>query len=197
MIDEPKGIAESSFKQRDACRGVLEELAAIAPLAYTVFVNYTVIVALFPGATSLILSWRECLPGSLRFFSKDTFTVSSFVSFHSLIVVGMFASAVFDPLPNSWLPMAASLRVVFVPLKLGCRTEYSRIPTYMPSYAYPLVIIPLLGMTEGYLASRCMVAGSRYGPWAVTALSLFLVAGNLSGSLWAFLVTYTATGSFT
>lgn len=196
-IDASKGANMADVKPRGAGRGARAELAAVAPLAYTVFLNFTITLALYPGATSLIISWRECLPGSSRFFSEDIFTLFSFVSFNAFDLIGRFAPAVVDPVPTSWLPVVASLRIVFFPLILGCRTEYSRIPVYLSSDAYPLTIIPLLGLTSGYLTSRALMAGSRYGPWAATALSLFVVAGNLCGSLLAFLVTFAITGSFT
>lgn len=174
--------------------GLRVRLAPISRYAFSVFLVFMITLALFPGATSKIVSRIECRPGRPRFFSRDTFTLFSFVSFNVFDILGRVVSSVVA-LPDAWLPTAALSRSLFLVLFLGCRSESTRTRTLFTSDAFPIVIMPLFGFTNGYVATRAMMAGSRYGPWAATAMTMSLLCGLLAGSLLSFLVLYLSTGS--
>lgn len=171
------------------------KLAPMSEFAFSVFVVFAVTLSVFPGATSQIVSSRQCQPGRARFFAADVFVLFSFVSFNAFDFLGRLAAGVAVVIPNAWLPAASLSRLVFVPLFLACRSEHSRLRTWLAADAYPLTIMPFFGFTNGYLGSLCMMAGSQKGAWAGTAMALFLVLGLFAGSVLSFLVLYVSTES--
>lgn len=177
--------------------GIRSRLAPIARYTFTVFFCLMVSLSVFPGATSGVLSSRRCEPGRSRFFAKDIFTLFSFVSYNTFDFLGRLTAGVVVLIPNRWLPTAAVVRLVFIPLILLCRSDNSRLPALLLSDIYPLTIVPALGLSNGYFTTLATIAGTRHGPWAGTAMALFTVGGCFTGSLLSFLVLYISTGSFT
>ncbi|CAN0599862.1 unnamed protein product [Laminaria digitata] len=55
--------------------------------------------------------------------------------------------------------------------------------------------MPAFAFTNGYVSSLSMMAGSQGGPWAGTAMVLFLSAGLFAGSSLSFLVLFASTKS--
>lgn len=176
--------------------GFRSKLAPVSMYGFAVFFTFLVTLAVFPGATSLIVSSRQCLPGRSRFFAPDVFVMFSFVSFNAFDFLGRLASGLSIALPARWLPMAALLRLVFVPLLLACRSDHSRFSyRWLWDDVFPLSIMPMFAFTNGYVGSLSVMAGSQKGPWASTAMVLFVSGGLLAGSLLSFLVLYATTKS--
>lgn len=175
--------------------GIRSRLAPISRYAFAVFMVFTVTLSVFPGATSEIVSSRQCKPGRSRFFAGDVFVMFSFVSFNTFDLIGRLAAGLTFALPRAWLPTASVSRLVFVPLLLACRSENSRFRNWLTADVYPLTLMPLLAITNGYVSSLSMMAGSQKGAWAGTAMVLFLSGGLLAGSLLSFLVLYASTES--
>lgn len=176
--------------------GLRSKLVPISLYGFAVFFTFLVTLAVFPGATSLIVSSRQCQPGRSRFFAPDVFVMFSFVSFNAFDFLGRLASGLSIVLPARWLPFAALLRLVFVPLLLACRSEHSRFSfRWLWDDVFPLSIMPMFAFTNGYVGSLGVMAGSQKGPWASTAMMLFLSGGLLAGSMLSFLVLYASTKS--
>lgn len=172
------------------------KLAPVSLYGFAVFITFLVTIAVFPGATSLIVSSRQCQPGRSRFFATDVFVMFSFVSFNAFDFLGRMASGLSIVLPSRWLPFAALLRLVFVPLLLACRSEHSRFSYHwLWDDVFPLSIMPMFAFTNGYVGSLSVMAGSQKGPWASMAMMLFLSGGLLAGSMLSFLVLYAGTKS--
>ena len=174
--------------------GIQSKLAPILSYGFSVFFVFMVTLSVFPGATSLIVSSRQCRPGRARFFASDVFLLFSFVSFNAFDFLGRLAAGLSVVLPAKWLPAASVCRIVFVPLFLACRSENSRFPYHwLWADAFPLSIMPIFAFTNGYFGSLSMMAGSQKGAWAGTTMVLFLSGGLLAGSLLSFLVVFAST----
>lgn len=175
--------------------GLRSRLAPISRYAFAVFMVFTVTLSVFPGATSEIVSSRQCQPGRSRFFAGDVFVMFSFVSFNAFDLLGRLTAGLARVLPYAWLPTASVSRFLFVPLLLACRSEQSRFRNWLSADFFPLVLMPLFAFTNGYLSSLSMMAGSQKGAWAGTAMVLFLNGGLLAGSLLSFVVLFASTES--
>lgn len=175
--------------------GLRSRLAPISRYAFAVFMVFAVTLSVFPGATSEIVSSRQCRPGRSRFFAGDVFVMFSFVSFNAFDLLGRLAAGLARAIPYGWLPTASVSRSVFIPLLLACRSENSRFRNWLSADAFPLVLMPLFAFTNGYVSSLSMMAGSQKGAWAGTAMVLFLNGGLLAGSLLSFVVLYASTES--
>lgn len=134
----------------------------------------------------------------------------------SFSLFGMFSA-------ERWLLPAAVCRIVFIPLLLACRTMGSSSSPSSPSEGplfmrngeelwvplradhliantlgrsdvYPLVLVPLLGFTNGFLVCLGMMGGSQKSSKAGTAMVLSLSAGLFAGSLASFLVLLLTDG---
>lgn len=185
-----------SFMGSTTARGGLRaRLAPIGRYAFAVFIVFTVTLSVFPGATSEIVSSRQCEPGRSRFFAADVFVMFSFVSFNAFDLLGRLAAGLAVVLPNVWLPTASVSRFAFVPLFLACRSENSRFRNWLSADVFPLVLMPLFAFTNGYVGSLSMMSGSQKGAWAGTAMVLFLNGGLLAGSLLSFVVLFANTKS--
>lgn len=171
------------------------KLATISSEAFAVFVVFTVTLSVFPGATSQIVSSRECQPGRSRFFASDIFVLFSFVSFSTFDFLGRIAAGLKIALPNAWLPTASLCRVFIVPLLLMCRMDHSRFRNLLTADAFPLIIMPVFAFTNGYVGSLSMMAGSQKSAWAGTAMVLFLTLGLVAGCMLSFLVLFVTTSS--
>lgn len=171
------------------------KLATISSEGFAVFVTFMVTLSVFPGATSQIVSSRECQPGRSRFFASDIFVLFSFVSFNTFDLLGRIAAGLKIALPNAWLPKASLCRVCFVPLLLMCRTDHSRFRNLLTADAFPLIIMPVFAFTNGYVGSLSMMAGSQKSAWAGTAMVLCLSLGLLAGCILSFLVLFMTTSS--
>ena len=173
---------------------IQSKLAPILPYGFSVFFAFMVTLSVYPGATSLIVSSRQCQPGRARFFASNVFVLLSFVSFNAFDFLGRLAAGLSVVLPARWLPAASVCRIVFVPLFLACRLKNSRFPYHwLWADAFPLLIMPIFAFTNGYFGSLSMMAGSRKGTWAGTTMVLFVSGGLLAGSFLSFLVVFAST----
>ena len=69
----------------------------------------------------------------------------------------------FQPTENSvWLPILCICRLIFIPGFLLCNkasTHY--IPTLFNHDGYPITLVILFGLSNGYLGTLCMMFGPR------------------------------------
>lgn len=195
-------VNESHLSRR-LTRRVKGKFKPISRYSFSVFFCFLVSISMYPAVISEIVSTQGCTAGRARFFGQDTFILFSFVSYNASDFLGRLTAGctglctVCGISPETWLPVAAVTRVVFVPLLLACRTTSSKdlmqniewLYDWMSgSDIYPLTIVPLFGFTNGFLVSLSMMGGSRKGPWAGTVMALSLNVGLFAGSLTSFLV---------
>jgi solute carrier family 29 (equilibrative nucleoside transporter), member 1/2/3 len=177
-------------------------LASVRPLAYSVCAVFAVTLAVFPSTTAKIISQSSCDPAAPR-FRRDLFTPFSFVVFNAADLGGRCLSGVqysWLQLRTGALPVCTVTRLAFVPLLLLCRVDGSRLGTLLHNDAWPILLVLLFGLSNGYLSSKCMMAGPACAPPALketagTVMVLFLSLGLLLGSLLSFLVLLISTGS--
>jgi solute carrier family 29 (equilibrative nucleoside transporter), member 1/2/3 len=177
-------------------------LSSVRPLAYSVCAVFAVTLAMFPSTTAKIRSQGTCDPAAPR-FRRDLFTPFSFVVFNAADLAGRCLSGVqysWLQLRTGALPVFTVARLAFVPPLLLCRVDGSRLGTLLHNDAWPVVLVLLFGLSNGYLSSKCMIAGPACAPPALketagTVMVLFLSLGLLLGSLLSFLVLLISTGS--
>ena len=98
---------------------------------------------------------------------------------------------------NIWIPCA--IRIIFVPLFLLCRVSDSRLPLIFKSDAFPIVIMAIFSVTNGYLSSLCMMLGPTLCDVKDTMLAgnimiLALTLGLCSGAAVSFIFVWISTG---
>jgi solute carrier family 29 (equilibrative nucleoside transporter), member 1/2/3 len=177
-------------------------LASVRPLAYSVCAVFAVTLAVFPSTTAKIRSQSSCDPAAPR-FRRDLFTPFSFVVFNAADLGGRCLSGAqysWLQLRTGALPVFTVARLALVPPLLLCRVDGSRLGTLLHNDAWPVVLVLLFGLSNGYLSSKCMMAGPACAPpvlkeTAGTVMVLFLSLGLLLGSLLSFLVLLISTGS--
>jgi solute carrier family 29 (equilibrative nucleoside transporter), member 1/2/3 len=177
-------------------------LTSVRPLAYSVCAVFAVTLAVFPSTTAKIRSQSSCDPAAPR-FRRDLFTPFAFVVFNAADLGGRCLSGVqysWLQLRKGALPVFTVARLAFIPLLLLCRVDGSRLGTLLHNDAWPIMLVLLFGLSNGYLSSKCMMAGPACAPPALketagTVMVLFLSLGLLLGSLLSFLVLLISTGS--
>ncbi|EPS27541.1 hypothetical protein PDE_02484 [Penicillium oxalicum 114-2] len=162
-------------------------------LSVAVFVCLMVTMMFFPVYTSRIVSVND--PGQSRMFDSSIFIPLAFLFWN----VGDLAGRVLVSYPGLSLAhrpkVALTLtiaRVVFVPLYLLCNVNGSG-AAVKSDFFYLVVVQLLFGVTNGYLASSCMMGASVWvaadeREAAGGFMSMMLVAGLAAGSFLSFLV---------
>ncbi|CAH1261457.1 SLC29A2 [Branchiostoma lanceolatum] len=132
--------------------------------AVSVMFTFLVTLSVFPSVSSLIESVSKS-DGS-RWTGEFFIPVTCFLFFNLSDLAGrVIAGAVQFPKEKSvLLPILVLLRTGFMPLFMFCNAqpeEFTRhLPVVFNSDAYPIVFMVLMGVSNGYLGSLCMM----YGP---------------------------------
>lgn len=167
--------------------------------ALSVIFVFTVTIGMFPSIVVLIESTQKCR-SSERFFN-DLWTPFFFLLFNVFDLCGRMSAGIIKPLftpKNIW--MASLSRAVFIPLLLLCKLSSSRLATVFTNDAWPIGIMILFSVTNGYIASLCMMFGpSMVSPkdsmLAGTIMVFCLTFGLLCGASTSFFWLYVSQGS--
>jgi len=151
---------------------------------------FVVTIGIFPAVLVLFESTQYC-DSSLRIWN-DLFIPFLFVIYNLGDFSGRNCAGYFRPLftaENIWI--LSFSRWAFVPLFIHCNISGVKEP-WFASDVFPMIFVFLLGLSNGYTTSLCMMQGPSLVP--VTRASLagnimlfMLVGGLLGGSLFSFL----------
>ena len=162
-------------------------------LALSVFICFTITMMIFPVYTSEIMSVND--PKSSRLFDPPVFTPLAFLFWNIGDLIGRLAVAS-PKLSLAHRPQMAFIlaiaRLGFIPLYIFCNVN-GRGAVVKSDFFYLFVVQLFFGMTNGYLASSCMMGASYWvsGDEREVAggfMSMMLVGGLAAGSLLSFLV---------
>eukprot|EP00755_Sulcionema_specki_P021052 Sspe_Gene.12935::Locus_4432_Transcript_1_1_Confidence_1.000_Length_1681::g.12935::m.12935 len=159
----------------------IKEIAkVVAPMAFTVWLDFVITIGVYPGVVSEI-------PSDL---GGGWFTVWLILVFNLGDVIGRSLPRAYQ-MPRRSLVVFGICRLVFVPLFIFCVD-----PRFLKSPAFPIVLVALVAMTNGYTASMSMMYGSDsplLGPaereTAGAMMSLMLLSGITGGSYLGLLIT--------
>lgn len=172
------GVTE--FEAHDAVE-ILPVVKQIWPMMFSCTLTFFITLTVFPGVGVAVNP------------NDDWFGVIIVFLFNFGDTIGRFGSN----LPKIWLPrrlvpIAATCRLIVVPLFIICIT-----PRWIPGNVFPMILMFLTGVSNGFIGSMSLV----YGPQtpalksdgeralAGNSMSLALLGGCSSGSLLALLVT--------
>lgn len=162
-------------------------------LSLSVFLCFTVTMMFFPVFTTEIMS--VTVPATSRLFDPSVFIPLALLMWNVGDFIGRTAVAI-PSLSLSHRPWIAFLfsiaRVGFGPLYLLCNVN-GRGAIVRSDFFYLFIVQLLFGVTNGYLASSCMMGASHWvsrdeREAAGGFMSLMLVGGLAAGSLLSFLV---------
>eukprot|EP00981_Chlorochromonas_danica_P010864 scaffold3486_cov185-Ochromonas_danica.AAC.11 len=167
--------------------------------AVSVWFTFSVTIGLFPSLTVFIESTENC-KSSNRFYN-DLFTPFMFLLFNLFDFIGRVSAGVFRNVfttKNIW--MAPVARTVFFPLFLLCNITDSKLPVVFNNDAFPFLFMIFMAITNGYVASTCMMMGpslvSNNETGLVGTIMVFcLTSGLLTGACISFLTVYISQGS--
>lgn len=168
--------------------------------AASVMLTFTITIGIFPALTVLMESKDKC-KSSERFYN-DLFVPFQFLLFNLFDFIGRVAAGSLRPFftaKNIWIPAVA--RLVFFPLFLLCNVADSRLPSsFGSSDAFPIIFMALFALSNGYVASVCMMLGpsivnQSYASLAGTIMIFSLTVGLLFGACTSFLTIFISQGS--
>ncbi|KAJ5155239.1 hypothetical protein N7492_008042 [Penicillium capsulatum] len=162
-------------------------------LALSVFVCFLVTMMVFPVYTSEIVSVND--PKLSRMYDPAVFIPLAFLFWNIGDLIGRFAVAIpkLSLSHRPWLAFVLAIaRVGFTPLYLFSNIN-GQGAIIQSDFFYLFVVQLLFGVSNGYLASSCMMGASHWvsGEEREAAggfMSMMLVGGLTAGSLLSFLV---------
>jgi hypothetical protein len=165
----------------------------------SVFFVFSVTIGIFPSLIVLLESEKKC-DSSSRFFN-DLYVPFFFLLFNLFDLIGRVTAGAIKPLftpQNIW--MAAAVRTVFFFLFLFCNVSDSKLPVLFKSDAFPIIFMILMALSNGYVASLCMMMGAsavpaKDAPIAGTIMVLSLTLGLFMGACLSFIVVLISQGS--
>ncbi len=165
--------------------------------AVSVWFCFVVTIGLFPSITVLIESEKKCISDD-RFFN-DLWIPFMFLLFNLFDLIGRIGAQyirLFDT-SNIWIPVA--MRVIYFPLFLLCNVYGSQFKTIFVSDAWPILFMITFALSNGYLASLCMmIAPGLVNPTDMgitgTLMIFFLTIGLFSGAGMSFITLYISNG---
>jgi equilibrative nucleoside transporter 1/2/3 len=178
---------------------IYEVFKVVSIPSFSVWLTFTVTIAIFPSLTVLIESTKKC-ESSERFFN-DLFTPFMFLLFNIFDLVGRIAAGATKPIfnpKNIWI--AAVARFIFWPLFLLCNVSNSQLSVLFKSDACAIIFMIFMAFTNGYVASNSMmmgaeVASAKDSGLAGTIMVFSLTVGLFCGSCFSFIIVYISQGS--
>jgi equilibrative nucleoside transporter 1/2/3 len=167
--------------------------------AISVFLTFTVTIGVFPAIVVLIESDSQCV-SSERFFN-DLFLPFMFLVYNIFDLIGRILAEKLKPLLHKNNILQFSLcRAAFIPLILFCNVSGSKLPVLLKNDAFPILIVALFALTNGYTASCAMILGpslvnGKDAGIAGTIMIFALTLGLLGGGSISFLILYISQGS--
>lgn len=162
-------------------------------LACAVFMVFLITMMIFPVYTSRIVSVND--PSKSRMYDPPVFIPLAFLFWNVGDLAGRLAVAIpqLSLSHRPWLALILSvLRIGFIPLYLMCNIN-GQGASVKSDFFYLFIVQALFGITNGYLASSCMMGASHW----VSAderhaaggfMGMMLVGGLTAGSLLSFVV---------
>lgn len=166
----------------------------------SVILTFTATIAIFPSLFVIVESVDHCQAGASR-FSDDLFVPVLFSLFNLFDFIGRYCGGFFTcGFTSKTIWMASAVRFLFFPLILLCKIQDSRLPVVFTSDAWPLLFISLMAISNGYVATRCMIMGaSAVAPTdsglAGTIMIFSLTLGLLLGACSSFMLVFISQGS--
>lgn len=174
-------------------------ISQVWPYCLTVCFVFFVTLACFPGLAAIIqsVSYKHGDAWTDKYFSP----VVCFLLFNMGDWVGRtITSWVHIPRngQGKLLMFLAFLRVVFLPLLMLCNAKpHDRVhlPILLDNDIYPIILISLLGLTNGYLSTLAMVYAPTHVPLeqaegAGLVMTFGLVLGLATGSIFSLLLIH-------
>lgn len=178
---------------------ISEIFSLIRTPALSVWFVFTVTIGIFPSLIVLIESTERCKSNE-RFYN-DLFIPFFFLLFNLFDLAGRLIAGATTPIfNNSNVWMASAARIIFFPLFLLCNVSNSKLPVVFKNDAFPIIFMILFAISNGYVASSCMMLG----PTAVkvkdaavsgTIMVLSLTIGLFTGACVSFLTVFISQGS--
>eukprot|EP00471_Norrisiella_sphaerica_P000568 CAMPEP_0184482530 /NCGR_PEP_ID=MMETSP0113_2-20130426/4090_1 /TAXON_ID=91329 /ORGANISM="Norrisiella sphaerica, Strain BC52" /LENGTH=448 /DNA_ID=CAMNT_0026862313 /DNA_START=319 /DNA_END=1665 /DNA_ORIENTATION=- len=182
----------------------------IRSLAWGVFVNYFISLAVFPSVTANIYSPEanahqedekikfSANPREGRFYGDLFVPIYCFLFFNLFDFIGRSIAGRYQCFSiHSLLPLSI-LRVIFIPLFMLCNVVEvgdSMMPAVFKHVAYPIIFMVGLALSNGYLSTLQFMKAPALVPDALQdsagrMMCFFVSAGLLAGSTTSFLLHY-------
>eukprot|EP00038_Savillea_parva_P003348 m.124289 g.124289 ORF g.124289 m.124289 type:complete len:500 (-) comp11150_c6_seq2:881-2380(-) len=178
-----------------------EIVVKIAPMSCSVFAVFAVTLAVFPSVAVTIVSQHA----GTRYGDRLFVPIYCFVVFNVTDLLGRTLAgrvkwpSESEPFKMKWPTIG---RLAFIPLFLMCNVhtglpsadhDVDIVPRVFTSDAVPYILMALLGLSNGYWATLCMMYGPvmvepKDGERAGSIMLLFLVLGLGFGSFLAFVL---------
>jgi len=196
-LDKPDSSAGSAI----TLSGIKAIFNVVKNPAVTVWGCFAVTLALFPSLTVFLQSSNHCKEGSGR-LSNDLFVPIFFVLFNLGDFTGRIAAGKreWQYLNADNVHIAGLARLIYAPLFMMCNVgANSQLPLLFESDVFPLVLMFTFAVSNGYVASSCMMAGPQMvdaseAPMAGNIMIFCLTAGLMTGSILSFFITYISQG---
>jgi len=183
---------DESYRSSDSCDGeqsFLNVMRHIYPTAFSVMCVFAVTLTVQPSILSGIRSMNADNGSAIT--NKYFTAVAGFLIFN----VGDFTGRIISGFvrivdkKGPWLPILCIARIVFIPLFMFCNFQpRHHLQVVFDSDVYPIVFNVLFSISNGYLASLCMMYGPERAPegmmeTAGATMQLFLTIGLGLGSV--------------
>ena len=186
---KPSSSSPSISEQNNDDQSFLAVFRRIYPTALSVMVTFAVTLTIQPSILSGIRSVNAANGSAItnKYFTAVVgFLIFNVGDFTGRIISG-FVRIVSKNGP--WLPILCCVRIAFIPLFMLCNYQpRHHLPVVFGHDAYPIVFNILFSISNGYLASLCMMYGPERAPegmmeTAGATMQLFLTIGLGIGSL--------------
>lgn len=179
---------------------VLRVISLIRIPAISVFLTFTISLTVFPGIISLIESTSDCSADGLYYnlWVPLLFLFWNFFDFIGRVLAERYYASTIINADNIWILASAS--ALMIPLFLFCKVKNSRMPVAFASDVFPLLLVTVASLLNGFIANLSMIfgptlVGPRDASLAGTIMVFCLSTGLMVGSAFSFLILYIATGA--
>ena len=181
--------SSSSENSQDGEQSFVNVFRHIYPTALSVMCVFAVTLTIQPSLLSGIRSVNADNGSAIT--NKYFTAVAGFLIFNIGDFTGRIISGFVRIVDNRgpWLPILCVARIAFIPLFMFCNFQpRHHLHVVFDSDAYPVIFNVLFSVSNGYLASLCMMYGPERAPegmmeTAGATMQLFLTIGLGLGSL--------------
>ena len=192
LYDDKTSSTSSTSSEENDCTGEQSFCAVIRniyPTALSVMCVFAVTLTIQPAILSGIRSVNE--NNGSAFTNKYFTAVVGFLIFNVGDFVGRIISGFVRIVDKKgpWLPILCVARIAFIPLFMFCNFQpRHHLSVVFNSDVYPVIFNILFSVSNGYLASLCMMYGPERAPegmmeTAGATMQLFLTVGLGLGSV--------------